>query len=160
MRATRALTALAFLAGTLSAQSRTYTQADYERARQFLAPALASTVVGGTVNANWVGGKFWYRNTTLAGPEIVVINVVTKARVRCESTVTECDGLPITAGNGRGGRGGGGRAGGGGGGRGASNGPPLSLSPDGKKGVFIQRLEPLGARRRDRCRNGSSRRTA
>ena len=135
MRAIRALAALTILAGTLSAQSRTYTQADYERARQFLAPALNNLVVGGAVNANWTGDKFWYRNTTLAGPEVIVINAATKGRVRCEATVTECDGLPISAGNGRGG-GRGGR--GGGGGRGAANGPPLSMSPDGKKGVFIK----------------------
>jgi dipeptidyl aminopeptidase/acylaminoacyl peptidase len=136
MRATRALAALTLLASTLSAQSRTYTAADYERARQFLAPALANTVVGGAVNANWVGDKFWYRNTTAAGPEVIVINAATKGRVRCETTVTECDGLAISAGNGRGG-GRGGRGAGGGAGRGAS-GPPLTLSPDGKKGVFVK----------------------
>ena len=141
MRALRVLASLSILAASLSAplgaqQGRVITPADYEHARQFLAPALAGTVVGGTVNATWApDGRFWYRNATLAGTEIVVINPATKTRVRCDSTATICEGLTITAATGRGGRGGG-RAGGGG--RGAAGVPPLALSPDGKRGVFIR----------------------
>ena len=141
MRAHRVITLLSLSAAALGAQGRTFTTADYDRARQMLAPALNGLVVGGAVAPTWgANDKFWYRNTTLAGPEVVVIDPVAKTRVRCESTVTECGGLPITAGNGggRGGRGGAGGGRAGGGGRGANAGPPLSLSPDGKKGVFIR----------------------
>jgi dipeptidyl-peptidase-4 len=143
MRASRVVGLLTILSGaSLSAQARQVTTADYERARQMLAPALANTVVGGAVTATWApDGRFWYRNTTLAGTEIVVIDPAAKTRKRCESAVTECEGLAITAGGGgRGGRGGGGggRAGGGGRGGAAANGEPLAMSPDGKRGVFVR----------------------
>ena len=142
MRAHRVFASLSILAVSLAAplgaqQGRPVTPADYDHARQLLAPALTGMVVGGTVNPTWApDGRFWYRTATLAGPEIVVINPVAKTRARCDSTSTTCEGLAITAANGRGGRGGGGRAGGGG--RGAAGAPPLSLSPDGKRGVFIR----------------------
>jgi dipeptidyl aminopeptidase/acylaminoacyl peptidase len=142
MRAHRVLAFLSILAAFLSAplgaqQGRAVTPADYEHARQFLAPALTGMVVGGTVSPTWApDGRFWYRNATLAGTEIVVINPAAKTRARCDSTATTCEGLTITPAGGRGGRGGGGRAGGGG--RGATGMPPLSLSPDGKRGVFIR----------------------
>jgi hypothetical protein len=59
----------------LTAQSRTPTAADYEHARQFLAPGLTGLVVGGSVTPVWTpDGRFWYRNTTLAGVEIVVVD--------------------------------------------------------------------------------------
>ena len=46
-------------------QGRAVTAADYDHAKQFLAPALNGMVVGGTVNATWApDGRFWYRNTT------------------------------------------------------------------------------------------------
>jgi dipeptidyl-peptidase-4 len=141
MRAHRVLSLLTIVsATTLAAQGRAVTQADYEHARQFLQPALTGMVVGGAVAPTWApDGRFWYRGATPAGAEIVVIDPATKTRKRCDAAATECEGLAITAGNGRGGgRGGGGRAGGGGGRGGASNVPPLSLSPDGKKGVFIR----------------------
>ena len=145
MRAHRILPSLTILATlTLAAplaaqQARTFTPADYERARQFLAPAQTGLVVGDTVNATWApDGRFWYRNTTLAGTEVVVIDPATKSRKRCEAAVTECEGLAITAANGRGGRGGGGRAGGGGRGGASASGAPLALSPDGTRGVFVK----------------------
>ena len=62
-------------------QPRTITAADYMRAAKFLAPNLEGTVVGGSVSPTWLpDGRFWYRNTTLAGPEIVVIDPATRKR--------------------------------------------------------------------------------
>lgn len=139
MRALRVLGIFSMLAApALGAQGRTVTAADYEHAKQFLQPALNGLVIGGTVAANWApDGRLWYHNTTATGAEIVVVDPVAKTRKTCAATATDCEGIAITAGGGgRGGRGGG-RAGGGGRG-GAANGPPLSLSPDGKRGVFVR----------------------
>src|ERR1700722_11165623 len=92
-------------------QPRPVTSADYDRAKQFLAPALNGMVVGGAVTPVWAAdGRFWYRNTTLAGTEIVVIDPAARTRKRCDANATECEGLSMAApgvGSGRGGRGGG-----------------------------------------------------
>ena len=121
---------------TLAAQTRGPTAADYERARRFLAPSLTGLVVGGNVAPNWTSdGRFWYRNATLGGTELVVIDPAKRTRVRCESAATECAGLPISA-----------EPGGRPGGRGAfsapgqtsSTGAPLAMSPDGKRGAFVR----------------------
>lgn len=145
MRLTRTVHSLAFLAAIatplFAQQSRVYTAADYDQARKFLAPALTGDVVGGTANATWApDGRLWYRNTTLTGNEIVVVDPAAKTRKTCEATATTCEGLTIPAGGGRGGRGGGGgRAGGGGrGGATAAKGEPLAMSPDGTRGVFVR----------------------
>ena len=136
----RALLALAcgLSANPVFAQPRGPTAPDYERARRFLAPNLAGLVVGGSVVPNWTAdGRFWYRNTTLAGQEIVVIDPARRFRVRCDATATSCGGLAIAADAGpnaaalRGGRGGD---------RGPSSasGAPLTMSPDGKRGAFVR----------------------
>ncbi len=142
MRAHRIAALVTIATASLGAQGRTVTVADYDRARAMLAPALNGLVIGGAVAPTWApDGRFWYRNTTLAGAEVVVIDPAAKTRKTCASTATECEGLAITAGGGggRGGRGGGGgRAGGGGRGGAASKGEPLSMSPDGTKGVFVR----------------------
>jgi dipeptidyl aminopeptidase/acylaminoacyl peptidase len=125
----------------LVAQSRRPTAADYERARHFLAPALAGLVVGGAVSPNWTDdGRFWYRNTTLAGDEIVVIDPAKRNRVRCAATVSACADIPITAEAGResGAAGRGGGRGGAGRGPTSSDGAPLTVSPDGRRGAFIR----------------------
>jgi dipeptidyl aminopeptidase/acylaminoacyl peptidase len=118
-------------------QPRTITAADYMRAARFLAPNLRDVVVGGSVSPTWLpDGRFWYRNTTIAGPAIVVIDPAARKRVRCEATATRCAGVAITgeddgAGRARGGR----RAE-----RGDAPeaGPPLTMSPDGKRGAFVR----------------------
>ena len=127
------------LAASLGAQApRAITAADYARAARFLAPNLTGLVVGGAVAPVWQpDDKFWYRNATLNGDEIVVIDPSTRNRQRCDATATTCAGVTIGADNGGGGRGG--RGGRGGGGRGNTTGdPPLALSPDGKRGVFVR----------------------
>jgi dipeptidyl aminopeptidase/acylaminoacyl peptidase len=131
---------IAFATAAGAQQPRTITAADYERAAGFLAPRLNGMVVGGSVSPTWLpDGRFWYRNTTLAGPEIIVIDPAARKRTRCEAPAARCAGIAITgdpdADAGRG------RAGGGRGtGRGDASeaGPPLTLSPDGKRGAFVR----------------------
>src|SRR5262245_371170 len=119
------------LLGTpLSSQvGRHVTSADYSRSEKFLAQNLNGLVIGGAVSPTWLpDGRFWYRNTTLAGAEIVVIDPAKKSRERCEAQATTCAGVNIPPASqttgGRGGRGGG-RGGAPGGS--ASKGEPLTL---------------------------------
>jgi dipeptidyl aminopeptidase/acylaminoacyl peptidase len=141
MRKTFVLAA-ALLAAPLAAQTpRTYTAADYDRAARMLAPALTGLVVGGSVQANWLPDeRFWYRNTTLAGAEIVVVDPARRRREACPATATTCAGVTIPAGPaaGAGGRGGRGGAPGGGGAARGARGEPAVLSPDGTKAAFIR----------------------
>ena len=148
----RVLTLALMATSAVFAQSRrALTSADYDRAVKMLAPALNGLVVGGTADANWLpDGRFWYVRTTLTGTQNVVIDPVKKTR---EVVATPPEGAQPARGGGAGGRGA--RGGGGGGGRGGRGGgvavtktcgpnvtgttgvPPLSMSPDGTKGVFI-----------------------
>ena len=89
---------LAVASTDLEAQTHAPTPADYERARRFLAPSLTGLVVGGSVTPVWTAdGRFWYRNSTLAGDEIVVIDPAKKARARCDAKATQCEGIAIAA---------------------------------------------------------------
>src|SRR5262249_29846112 len=135
--------------GMVAAQNRrVVTTADYDRAVKMLAPSLAGLVVGDTVNVTWLpDGRFWYVRTTQNGNENVVIDPVKKSR-EVVQTPPE-GGQRSEAAGGRGGRGAG--AGRGGGGRagvalsrtcgpnvtGMTGAPPPSMSPDGKKAIFI-----------------------
>ena len=77
---------------------RTITTADYARAEKFLAPTVNALVVGGAVTPTWLpDGRFWYRNTTLAGAEIVVIDPAKRDRQRCDAGATTCAGATITS---------------------------------------------------------------
>jgi dipeptidyl aminopeptidase/acylaminoacyl peptidase len=136
--------------GVVAAQNRrVLTTADYDRAVKMLAPSLTGLVVGDTVNATWLpDGRFWYVRTTLNGNENVVIDPAKKTREVVQTP--PAGGQPSDEG-GRGGRGGGGGRGGRGGGRagvalsrtcgpnvtGMTGPPPPSMSPDGKKAIFI-----------------------
>jgi hypothetical protein len=120
---------------------RQVTGADYDRAAKFLAQNLAGMVVGGAVAPVWLGdGRFWYRNTTPSGSEIVVIDPKLHRRETCPADATQCAGVSIsadsTAAPGRGAGGGGGR--GGNAGPRSSTGAPLSVSPDGRRGAFVR----------------------
>src|SRR5215510_9825955 len=114
----RVLIALSLLGSSLlgaplsSQVGRQLTAADYSRAEKFLVQNLNGLVIGGTVSPTWLpDGQFWYRNTTLAGSEIVVIDPAKKSRQRCDTQATTCAGVNIPpapqATGGRGGRGGG-----------------------------------------------------
>ena len=138
--------------GLVAAQSqRALTTADYDRAVKMLAPNLAGLVVGDTVNVTWLpDGRFWYVRTTLNGNENIVIDPAQKTREVVQTPPQ--GGQPSAESAGRGGRGaGGGGRGGRGGGRaevalsrtcgpnatGMTGPPPPSISPDGKKAIFI-----------------------
>src|SRR4029078_13622589 len=89
------LTLAAALLAPLAAQPRpTVTAADYARAEKFLAPNLQGLVVGGSVNATWLpDGRFWDRNQTLTGNEIVVVDPAKKTRTAypdCAAAGVDC----------------------------------------------------------------------
>lgn len=133
-------------ASSLSAQQpytvSAVTAADYARAEKALAPGVAGLTFGGTVAANWLPDeRFWYRNTTANGAEIVLVDPARKSRTVCTSNMSNCPGVPLDAAEQAGRAGGFGAGGGGRGGRGGggpTSGPPLTMSPDGKLGAFIK----------------------
>jgi dipeptidyl aminopeptidase/acylaminoacyl peptidase len=124
------------------------TAADYARAEKFLAAGVNGLVIGGSVAPTWLqDDAFWYRRTLVDGTtQTILIEPAKKRRVMCAPAIAECADFasaPALPGAGRGaagGRGGGGAGGRGGGAGGASSsdGKPLALSPDGKRGVFIR----------------------
>jgi dipeptidyl-peptidase-4 len=147
IRPTTAVLGLALVVATAipAAQGqRPLTTADYDRAVRMLAPALNGLVLNDTVTANWLpDGRFWYARSTGSGTENVLVDPVTRTR---EVVATPpAGGQPSPGAGGRGGRGGGGR-----GAPGVNitrtcgpnvtgmTGPPIpSISPDGKKAIYI-----------------------
>ena len=112
----------------VSAQQRpaAVTAADYARAEKFLSATTTPLVVRSGVRPTWLAdGRFWYRITTEKGSEAFLVDPTKGTRAACD--------LPACAeqaGGGRGGRGGG---------RGnAAAARAESLSPDGKRAVFIR----------------------
>jgi dipeptidyl aminopeptidase/acylaminoacyl peptidase len=122
----------------LGAQRAAVTAQDYERAQRFLAANLQGLVVGGAVDATWLPDeRFWYRNQTLEGTQIVVVDPAKKTRTAypdCAAAAVDCAAAAPAAGGRGGGRGRGGR----GGGPTSSDGKPLSVSPDGAIAVFVR----------------------
>ena len=99
--------------------------ADYARAETFLAPATTPLVLHSGVRATWLpDGRFWYRVMTENGSEAVLVDPAERTRSACD--------LPACA------ESAGGRGGRGGGRGGAATARPESLSPDGKRAVFIR----------------------
>jgi dipeptidyl-peptidase 4 len=134
-----AIAALAVVAvgSALPAQQRAVTAADYARAERWMSYNVTPLVTGGAIRPSWLpDDRFWFRNATANGTELILIDPARGTRTRCDTEANHC-GLNVSdsglAGGGRGGRGGGGR----GAGRGAAR-APESMSPDGKKGVFIR----------------------
>lgn len=142
---------VALATGAVGAQSRrALTTGDYDRAVKMLAPNLTGLVFADTVNASWLpDGRFWYVRTTPTGNENVVIDPVKKTRDVVQTP--PAGGRPSPEAQGRGGRGGRGGLAGRGGGRsgpalsrtcgpdvtGMTEPPPPSVSPDGKKALFV-----------------------
>jgi hypothetical protein len=133
-----------------SVSKRALTTADYDRAVKMLAPSLNGLVVGGDVAPNWLpDGKFWYTRPTATGTENVVVDPIAKTRTVVATPPAGATAPAAGAGAGRGGRAGGGGGGGGAGGgvavtktcgpnvTGLTGVPPASMSPDGKKAIFI-----------------------
>ncbi|HEY0873531.1 MAG TPA: DPP IV N-terminal domain-containing protein [Vicinamibacterales bacterium] len=149
IRPTTVVLGIALIAATavpLAQEQRALTTADYDRAVRMLAPALNGLVLNDTVTANWLpDGRFWYSRDTGSGTENVLIDPVSRTR---EVVATPPPGGQPSAGargrGGRGGRGAGGRGGGleitrtcGPNVTGMTSPPIPSISPDGKKAVYI-----------------------
>ena len=129
-----ALAALTLPTLAFAQQAPRITTADYDRASAQLAPSLTGLVFGGAVQANWLPDeRFWYRNTTATGTQIVLVDPAKKTRVVCDAQRTNCPGVPADTTAGPGGRGG--RGGGFGGRGGAGN---QVMSPDGKRAAYIK----------------------
>ena len=90
------------LAPSAAQQAPVVTAADYTRAEAFLPQNLNNFVIGGSVTPIWLpspDGRFWYRNITRGGPEVVVIDPSKRTRERCEAQATTCAGVTVPAGN-------------------------------------------------------------
>jgi dipeptidyl-peptidase 4 len=176
------LALLVALAAPLFAQPRALTADDYARAEKFMGYNTTPLIYRNAVRPNWLADeRFWYRVTTPAGSEFIVVDPAKGTRApafdhaklavaltavanqkyeanalpfteielspdlqtvsfnanarhwKCASSGASCESDGVATG----GRGGGGR-GGRGGGRGGFGGRAESLSPDGKRAVFIR----------------------
>jgi dipeptidyl-peptidase 4 len=86
-RSVQAVVGSLLVVGAVQAQApaplatRTVTAADYQRAETFLAQHVTPLVYHSGVRATWLGDdRFWYRNSTPAGSEFVVVVAATGAR--------------------------------------------------------------------------------
>ena len=62
-------------------QQRTVTAADYARAEKFLGYNTTPLMSGVTGRVTWLpGDRFWYRNTTAAGMEFILIDAAGGSR--------------------------------------------------------------------------------
>jgi dipeptidyl aminopeptidase/acylaminoacyl peptidase len=124
-------------ASVAGGQQRVVTAADYTHAEQFLNFNTTPLVSGTSVRPAWLtNDRFWFRDVTPTGTELILIDPAKGTRARCDADPVAC-GIPANAAaqSGRGGVGG--RAGRGG--RGAANQrPPETLSPDGTRAAFIR----------------------
>ncbi len=95
--------------------TRRPTAEDYARAERFLAPNVAPLVSGTAGPPSWLAdGRFWYRRTTPAGAEIVIVDPVQATR----TVIDKAPGAPASA---------------------ATSAPRDSvLSPDGRFAAFIR----------------------
>ena len=116
---------------TPSPSARALTTADYAHAEKFMTWNTTPLVFRSNVSPTWLpDDRFWYRVTTAAGNDAIIVNPATGDKQPCS--------LPAcTVSAAEGGRGGGGRGRGGRGGRGAGAVPSVT-SPDGKHAVFIR----------------------
>lgn len=104
--------------------ARAMTAADYARAEKFMTWNTTPLVFRSGVRPTWIeGDRFWYRVTTPAGREAMIVDAAKGTKERC--TLPAC---AAAAASGRGGRGGA-----------AATPPPTNVpSPDGKRAVFIR----------------------
>src|SRR6185437_8447132 len=126
-----------FVASVSSARRRAGTAPDYAHAEEFLNFNTNSLVFGTSVRPTWLAGdRFWFRDVTPSGTELILVDPAKGTRTRCDSDPVAC-GIPATAAA-QGGRGGFAGRGGRGGRGGANQRPPEALSPDGTKAAFIR----------------------
>ena len=101
-----------------------FTAADYARAEKMLSYNVAPLVDRGGIRPNWLAdNRFWYRSTTAAGSEFVLINAADGARqvfsdqAKLNAAIGAAN-TPVAANQNRN--------------------PNESLSPDGKRAAFIR----------------------
>ena len=77
------LLAIVVSAPAVAAQPRrVLTTATYDSAARFLAPALTNVVIGGSVSPAWLpDDRFYYRNTTGSGSELILVDPAKRTRV-------------------------------------------------------------------------------
>ncbi|MDB4917943.1 MAG: peptidase dipeptidylpeptidase domain protein [Gemmatimonadetes bacterium] len=92
--------AIAALAGSASAQQgKTFTADDYARAERALAPATSPLVFGGAVRPTWLADdRFWYRTTSAAGSEFIMVDPARATRSRAFDHSIMAAGLTAAAG--------------------------------------------------------------
>jgi dipeptidyl-peptidase-4 len=74
-------TSFAGVLPTAAQQPRSLTVEDYARAEKFLGPTVNPLVVGGTVSASWLADEsFWYRSSTMAGAEFIIVDPAKRMR--------------------------------------------------------------------------------
>ena len=105
--------------------ARALTAADYARAEKFMTWNTTPLLFRSGVRPTWLSGdRFWYRITTPAGSEAILVDPAKGTKEPC--TLPPCAASSANAGRG-----------GGRGGRGAAAVPTVA-SPDGKRAVFIR----------------------
>jgi dipeptidyl-peptidase-4 len=105
--------------------ARALTAADYARAEKFMTWNTTPLLFRSGVRPTWLAGdRFWYRITTPAGSEAILVDPAKGTKEPC--TLPPCAEAPANAGRG-----------GGRGGRGAAAVPTVA-SPNGKRAVFIR----------------------
>ena len=110
------------------APARNLTAADYAHAEKFMTWNTTPLVFRSGVSPTWLSDdRFWYRVTTPAGTDAVLVNPVAGTKGPC--TLPACAPSPPGAGAGGRGRGRGGRG---------AAAVVTAMSPDGKRAVFIR----------------------
>ena len=78
---TATLLASVALAPAVAQQPRALTTSDYDRAAHLLGPWVNPLVVGGNVAATWLpDDRFYYKRTTAAGVEWVIVDPAKRTR--------------------------------------------------------------------------------
>jgi dipeptidyl-peptidase-4 len=73
-------------------QARPLTAADYARAERFLRANVLPLVSGIGVQPAWLGGdRFWYRSSTAAGSQLIVVDPSRTLRSSCSPDTGRCD---------------------------------------------------------------------
>jgi dipeptidyl-peptidase 4 len=99
-RATAVLLFVVAAGAPLAAQqSRTVTADDYTHAERFLAPWTMPLVYGAGVRATWLpNDRFWYRTTTPAGAEFILVDPARGTRARAFDQARIAAGLSAATG--------------------------------------------------------------
>jgi dipeptidyl-peptidase-4 len=99
-RAVAAILTVAGAAASAGAQQTTVTAADYARAERTLAPSTSPLVFGAAVRPTWLpNDRFWYRTTTPAGAEFILVDPSRGSRTRAFDPAKIAAGLSAATGS-------------------------------------------------------------